>query len=165
MAEAASAGINALLVLSRSPQETRRLGQLLGQLLVAGTTVALAGDLGSGKTVFVQGLAQGLEVPPAYYITSPTYAIIHDYPGRLPLFHVDLYRLTSPEEMEDIGLCELFSERAVVALEWAERLPRRYFHEHLLVVLKILTEDVREITLIPYGQAAADLIGEIKKRM
>lgn len=165
MSGLSSDAVDALRLISRSDEETRRLGQLLGEIIVTGTTVALSGDLGSGKTVFVQGLAKGLEVPEAYYVTSPTYTIMNEFPGRLRLFHVDLYRLTTPDEMEEIGLDELFSGTEVIAVEWPERLPHRFFGNHISVSFTVSGDDVREIILIPYGQAAADLIGKIKNRM
>jgi len=77
----------------------------------------LTGDLGSGKTSFVQGLARGLEVPNDYYITSPSYTLINEYPGRHPFFHVDLYRLEDPVDFEDIGLYDILDVNFVVAIE------------------------------------------------
>ena len=78
---------------TKSVADTQRLGQQIGRLINEPTTIALIGDLGSGKTAFVQGLARGLEVPSTYYITSPTFTLVNEYPGRLPLYHIDLYRL------------------------------------------------------------------------
>ena len=80
-------------ITTHSVQETRELGQNIGRLISQPITLALIGDLGSGKTAFVQGLAQGLDVPADYYITSPTFTLINEYPGRLALIHIDLYRL------------------------------------------------------------------------
>jgi tRNA threonylcarbamoyladenosine biosynthesis protein TsaE len=78
---------------TRSPEDAHYLGKTIGRQINAGTVIALTGDLGSGKTTMVQGLARGLEVPEDYYITSPTYTLINEYPGRHSLYHVDLYRL------------------------------------------------------------------------
>ncbi|MCJ8500652.1 tRNA (adenosine(37)-N6)-threonylcarbamoyltransferase complex ATPase subunit type 1 TsaE [Desulfatitalea alkaliphila] len=109
--------------ITHGPEETRCLGRRLGQCLQRGTIIRLYGDLGSGKTCLVQGLARGLAVPEGYDITSPTYTLIHEYPGRLALVHVDLYRLEDASAADAVGLWDLCDERSVVAVEWAERLP------------------------------------------
>jgi tRNA threonylcarbamoyladenosine biosynthesis protein TsaE len=102
--------------------QTVDLGRALGRHLNHGITLFLIGDLGSGKTAFAQGLARGLDVPLSYAVTSPTYTLVNEYPGRLPFFHVDLYRLPAPVDPDEIGLRELFAEDGVVAVEWARRL-------------------------------------------
>ena len=108
---------------THSEEETAGVGRDLGLTLDTEIVVLLFGDLGAGKTAFVRGLAEGLNVSPAD-VTSPTFTLIQEYRGgRLPLLHVDLYRLDDPREVDDLGLDELGSG-AVVAIEWAERLPR-----------------------------------------
>ena len=108
---------------SRSEQDTAAMGRELGATLTAGDVVLLHGDLGAGKTAFVRGLAEGLGVEAAD-VTSPTFTLMQEYRGgRLPLFHVDLYRLNDPREIEDLGLDEI-AEDGVLAIEWAERHPR-----------------------------------------
>ena len=103
--------------------ETAAAGRALAALLGPGTTVLLYGDLGAGKTAFVRGLAEGLGIDPAE-VSSPTFTIVQEYRGpRLTLQHVDLYRL-SPAEVEDLALDDLLDETTVMAIEWAERLPR-----------------------------------------
>ncbi len=105
-----------------SEKETAALGRSLASSLVADSMVLLVGDLGAGKTAFVRGLAEGLGVGPAE-VSSPTFTLIQEYRGgRLPLLHVDLYRLNDPREVDDLGLEELGSG-AVVAIEWADKLP------------------------------------------
>jgi tRNA threonylcarbamoyladenosine biosynthesis protein TsaE len=109
--------------ITNSPEETAALGRQLAPSLGADSVVLLLGDLGAGKTVFVRGLAQGLGASPAD-VSSPTFTLIQEYrSGRIPLLHVDLYRLNNPQEVEDLGLEEL-GNGAVVAIEWAEKLPR-----------------------------------------
>jgi len=113
-------------VITRSPAETRAVARTLGARLVAGDVVSLSGDLGAGKTVFVQGLAEALEV--AEPVTSPTFTLMHTYEGRVPLVHVDVYRLERLGELEDMALDEMAAD-AVVAVEWgdaiADALPPR----------------------------------------
>ena len=89
-------------VITATPEQTWRVGELLGRALGPGDTVCLYGDLGAGKTNFSYGIALGLEVD-ARYITSPTFAFVNEYKGRTPLYHIDLYRLNDPEELENIG--------------------------------------------------------------
>src|SRR6056297_2859679 len=106
-----------------SSDETRRLGTMVGRALAEPASIGLTGDLGCGKTVFVQGLARGLAVPDRYAVTSPTYTLINEYPGRLPFFHVDLYRITGADELTDIGMDDLAAGREWILLNWASRLP------------------------------------------
>jgi tRNA threonylcarbamoyladenosine biosynthesis protein TsaE len=108
---------------SRSEQDTAAMGRELGSTLAAGDVVLLHGDLGAGKTAFVRGLAEGLGVD-SQEVSSPTFTLVQEYRGgRLPLFHVDLYRLNDPREIDDLGLDEI-AEDGVLAIEWAERAPR-----------------------------------------
>jgi tRNA threonylcarbamoyladenosine biosynthesis protein TsaE len=100
-------------------QETFRAGSRLASLLKAGDIVALYGELGSGKTVFTQGLCSGLEVKPA--VTSPTFTLVHEYSGLLPVFHFDFYRLESAGEVEMLDLESYFSAGGISVIEWAER--------------------------------------------
>jgi len=107
---------------TRSEQETFELGQTVAATVAPGTFVLLHGDLGAGKTAFVRGMAAGLGASPDD-VSSPTFVLIQHYKGRVPLVHVDLYRLDTAAAVDDLGLEELASG-AVVAIEWAERLPR-----------------------------------------
>jgi tRNA threonylcarbamoyladenosine biosynthesis protein TsaE len=110
-------------IISSSEAETRNVARLLAAALQAGTTILLSGDLGAGKTAFVKGLAEGLGLD-ADEVTSPTFTLVHEYRGgRLPLIHVDLYRLDSAE-LDEIGLDPDLALTGVVAVEWAERLGR-----------------------------------------
>ena len=141
-----------------SADETRQLGQKIGTLIKLPLIIALRGDLGSGKTAFVQGLAKGLEVPDGYYITSPTFTLINEYPGRMSLVHVDLYRLESIDDLEDLGLDELLYGQAVIAIEWAEKLTGRQPAEQLLVTMEIIDDECRKLTLDATGHDEVNLI-------
>ena len=126
--------------------ETAAAGRALAATLGPGTTVLLYGDLGAGKTAFVRGLADGLGIDPAE-VSSPTFTIVQEYRGpRLTLQHVDLYRL-SPAEVDDLALDDLLNEHTIMAIEWAERLPRTPFCPALNVRLSHAPEGRRiEIT-------------------
>ncbi|MBD3349278.1 MAG: tRNA (adenosine(37)-N6)-threonylcarbamoyltransferase complex ATPase subunit type 1 TsaE [Candidatus Eisenbacteria bacterium] len=102
-----------------SPEETRDLGRLLGSRLFAGAVVALRGELGTGKTVLVQGISAGLGFDG--YVSSPSFVVVNEYDGRLPIYHVDLYRMEGPDSVEGLGYRELFWSRGVALIEWAER--------------------------------------------
>ena len=105
---------------TRSEAETIAVGRECGATLKAGAVVLLVGDLGAGKTAFTRGLAQGLGVAPEE-VSSPTFTLVQEYrSGRLPLFHVDLYRLDDPREIDDLGLDEI-AENGVLAIEWADK--------------------------------------------
>ena len=151
-------------ITTHSADETRTLGQKLGAAITQPLAIALIGDLGSGKTAFVQGLAVGLEVPADYYITSPTFTLINEYPGRLPLFHVDLYRLETIRDLEDIGLDELYYGRAVLAIEWADKLPDDPFDAYLTMTFEIIDDTSRKISIVAYGQNGIDLIKTLEKQ-
>lgn len=106
---------------SHSPAETEAAGEALGWRLTPGTVLAYQGDLGMGKTAFTRGLARGLGCPGR--VTSPTFTIVNEYEGRIPLFHFDLYRLGSADELFDIGWEDYLTRGGVCAVEWSERAP------------------------------------------
>lgn len=129
-------------VTSRSPAQTRCLGAALGRLLPGGSAVLLEGELGTGKTLLVQGLAQGLGVKEP--VTSPSFKLINEYrtaarpDGPRRLYHIDLFRIGAPKELEELGLEEYFGDAAAVcAVEWAERLAGQAPPEHLRIELRI----------------------------
>jgi tRNA threonylcarbamoyladenosine biosynthesis protein TsaE len=139
-------------ITTRSPEETRTLGEILGRNIDQKTTISLSGDLGAGKTVFVQGLAKGLDVPSDYYVTSPTYTIVNEYPGRLHLVHADLYRIAGAEELFDIGFEEFHDSDGVIVIEWADRLAPGELAEDLAVSICTVDDLIRTFTLFFYGQ-------------
>ncbi len=154
-------------ITTRTADETQKLGKTIGKWIEHPLVIGLTGDLGSGKTAFVQGLAEGLEVPAQYYITSPTFTLINEYPGRLPLFHIDLYRLDDNSDLQDIGLDELLYDQAVIAIEWAEKMSGNLPAGHLTMTFEITDDDYREIRLIAYGHKLANLLKalELDKRI
>jgi tRNA threonylcarbamoyladenosine biosynthesis protein TsaE len=132
------------IVTTNSEQETFALGRNVAKTVSPGTFVLLHGDLGAGKTAFVRGMAAGLGANPEE-VSSPTFVLIQHYKGRTPLVHVDLYRLESGAAVDDLGLEELASG-AVVAIEWADRLPRP-IGDAVIVKIEDLGGDSRGITI------------------
>jgi tRNA threonylcarbamoyladenosine biosynthesis protein TsaE len=138
-------------LLSTSHRHTDLLGQAIGRILRGGETIALYGPLGAGKTALVRGIAQGLGASPMA-VTSPTFVMIHEYDqGRLPLVHVDLYRIRTAHELESTGLVEYFSGQTVTAIEWADKglasLPR----DRIEITLKHHAARSRTIQLLTTG--------------
>jgi len=132
-------------ILSRSPEETAAAGERLGRTLGAGDVVALVGELGAGKTCFIQGLARGLGV--AVHATSPTFVLINEYRGRVPVHHVDAYRTGSLAELQDLGLPELFAGDGVTVVEWADKLRPLLPPDAIEVTIEGVGEEPRRITL------------------
>jgi tRNA threonylcarbamoyladenosine biosynthesis protein TsaE len=145
---------------SQSPEETRALAARLGALLAPGDVVALNGELGSGKTEFVHGLAEGLEIAPDL-VASPSFALVHEYPGRLTLVHLDLYRLEDlPTELLP-DLEEYLSGDQVVAVEWARRLAPLLPGDYLEVGLEVTGENDRRFTFIGHGERSWELVRKL----
>ena len=140
--------------ITNSAQQTELLGEKLGQILTPGTVLAYTGDLGAGKTAVTRGLARGLAIPER--ITSPTFTIVNEYEGgRLPLFHFDMYRLGSSDELFDIGWEDYLVRGGVCAVEWSENVDEA-MEDPILITISRLSEDCRRIT-IEGGEALADL--------
>jgi len=148
-------------ITTRSVDDTQKLGEIIGTAVTGGTVLALTGDLGSGKTAFVQGLARGLEVPDDYYITSPSYTLINEYPGRYPLFHVDLYRISDPMDMENIGLYEILHNSGIVAIEWADRIEQKLLPDPINIHFELTGEKSRKICITAYDLKNANLLKNI----
>ncbi len=140
--------------ITNSPAETENLGAALGKLLPAGTVLAYRGDLGAGKTAFTRGLARGLGCNEL--VTSPTYTIVNEYlGGRLPLFHFDMYRLRSSEDLWDIGWEDYLERGGICAVEWSENVADA-LEDALTITIEKLGETARRITL-EGGDFLADL--------
>jgi len=152
-------------ILTDSSEKTRELGEKIGLQLTGGTVLALIGALGSGKTCFVQGLAKGLEVPEDYYITSPTYTLINEYPGRHSLFHADLYRIEGCINYDETGLDEIICGDGVVALEWADRLDEDLLTEHITIYFEILDDNLRRITITAHGVKMINIVSKIESQI
>ena len=134
---------------STSPEFTEALGQDLGRLASAGLLIVLEGDLGAGKTTFVRGLARGLQIEDA--VTSPTFALMNEYRGRLPLLHFDAWRSQESGALLEDGASQAFGSRAVCAVEWGQRLQANLPQPYLLVLLEHLGLESRKISLGAVG--------------
>lgn len=150
-------------IISRSEEETIRLGEKIASLLRQGDILCLYGKLGSGKTIFVKGVASGLGLDPKQII-SPTFILVRQYQTlRIPLFHFDLYRLNSPEEIFALGYEEYFFDAGITIVEWAQRLKWLLPEEHLRVEFFIKGKNKRQLSFSSFGQRYHQLLAEIKK--
>jgi tRNA threonylcarbamoyladenosine biosynthesis protein TsaE len=145
---------DALDVTTRSREETEALGERIGRAARAGDVIALWGELGAGKTTLVRGLAKGLGIPPRD-VTSPTFIILHEHDGgRLPLFHVDMYRV-SPAETGSIGWEEALASGGVTAIEWPDRVERTLPDDRIDVRIDHVGGNERRIRITPTGVGAS----------
>jgi tRNA threonylcarbamoyladenosine biosynthesis protein TsaE len=153
-----------IIIVSRSAAQTRGVGKVLGRSLEAGSVVALSGELGTGKTEFIKGLARGIGVKQGH-VSSPSFVLINEYPGRIPLYHVDLYRLSEGRDLEEIGLQEYFYGNGVTAIEWAEKaaplIPSRHFWIH--IQWTGLTR--RQLTVKAHGTRYGELLETIRRKL
>jgi tRNA threonylcarbamoyladenosine biosynthesis protein TsaE len=145
-----------------NPEETQQLGQALGRLVESGDIILLAGVLGAGKTCLTQGLARGLGINET--TPSPTFVIMREFAGRLPLYHMDFYRLEF-NEIDDLGLDDYLYGRGVCAIEWADRGLAIMPAEHLLIEMDYLGENERRLRLTPSGAHYEALVVRLKKAL
>ena len=132
---------------SRSVSETVRIGRRIGGSLQPGDVVALAGELGTGKTHLIKGLAAGVGIDKSAYVSSPSFTLINEYPGKIPFYHLDLYRLKTEEEADALGIEEYLQGQGVTAIEWADRIPSFLPKELLWIHLYYLGERTRSIEM------------------
>lgn len=151
-------------VVTSSYEQTWRIGQMLGSRLEPGDIVCLYGDLGAGKTSFSYGIALGLEVKDQY-ITSPTFTFVNEYKGRIPFYHIDLYRLKDPEELEGIGFEEYIDSDGVTVIEWAERAEDELPDDRLSVYLSYVDEHSREIGFLAEGERYEKLLHDLSDEL
>jgi tRNA threonylcarbamoyladenosine biosynthesis protein TsaE len=155
--------MQSLTLNSHSPEQTQLLGRYLGKLARKADVFLLTGDLGTGKTCLVQGIAHGLDVKE--YAFSPSFVILRQYHGRLPLYHIDFYRLDSIEEIADLGLQDYFYGDGVCVVEWAEKGLQVVPQDSLLISIQYVpvSQTARSIHLKPQGQRYNELIKQLKK--
>ena len=140
-----------MTISSRCEADTRQAGRELGKRCLPGTVIALSGDLGAGKTAFVRGLAEALGCRGR--VTSPTFTIVNEYPGTLPLFHFDMYRLSGPDDLFEIGWEDYLERGGVCAVEWSELIPDAFPPDTVRVAIVKTGGDTRDITItFPGGE-------------
>ena len=148
--------IKRLELTSDSPEETQRIGEQIGRLSRAGDVYLLVGNLGAGKTCLTQGIARGLEIDePA---ASPSFIVVRELRGRLPLYHIDLYRLDRIEEIVDLGLDDYLSGGGICVVEWAEKGLSVLPAEHLLIEIEYLSDTERSLRLRPSGSRYLEMV-------
>ena len=141
-------------------EKTREIGSKLGELLTPKSVICLIGDLGAGKTTMTQSLARALGVDD--YITSPTFTIVNEYEGKMPLYHFDVYRIETPEEMYDIGFDEYIDGDGVCIIEWANLIEDILPDEYLYIEMNY-KETGREMILTPKGEKYEEIVKELSK--
>jgi len=148
-----------LTVISRSPAATASLGRRLGRRLRAGSVVALTGELGCGKTLLTRGICQGLEVPPRQ-VNSPTFVLVNEYRGRLPVCHLDLYRLGGEADAVELGISDYLASAGagVMIVEWAEKIPSLLPEERLDVAFEVIAERQRRLDITASGEGFAGIL-------
>lgn len=143
--------------------DTRRLGRALARVLQPGDLVLLEGELGAGKTFLVRAIARGLGVPTEVRITSPTFDLVHELPGRLPLVHADLYRLGEPESVHELGLDEQLSNGAVLLVEWGGRFFEALGSDGLSMRLAMRGPSARGCTILAHGVRGRALLQRLRQ--
>lgn len=132
-------------IITKSEKETQEAGEKLVQTLAPGSVVAMYGDLGAGKTAFVRGMTRGLGIN--FPVSSPTFNVVNEYPGKVPLFHFDMYRLGSADELFDIGWDDYLERGGICAVEWSENVEEAFEPGTVKVTITKLGDSEREITV------------------
>lgn len=149
-------------LISKNPEETRQIGQILGELAQPGDIILLSGDLGVGKTCLTQGIAWGLGSQE--YALSPTFVLMRELHGRLPLYHIDLYRLDQIQEVSDLGLDDYLFGQGICVIEWAEKGLSVLPEEHLLVQITYTEDNQRNLELKSRGRHYTRLLNDLQDR-
>ncbi len=148
---------------TRSAVETIRVGKDIGRRLLPGDVVALVGELGAGKTQLIKGLAAGVGIENSAYISSPSFTLIHEYPGKVPFYHIDLYRLGREQEAGELGLEEYFQGTGITAIEWADKIPSFLPEEYLSISIAYFDRNIRSLEIAGNGKRFEDLLKGISE--
>ena len=147
-----------MVIQTKSASETIRLGQNIGTHLLPGDVVALVGELGAGKTQLIKGLAAGVGIGNPTYISSPSFMLINEYPGEIPFYHVDLFRLEREKEVEELGLEDYFQGEGITAIEWADKIPSLLPNEMLFIHIAYTGKNTRSIEMIGKGKRYQEIL-------
>jgi len=139
--------VDTIKIQLKNLRDTEKLGRFLGETASPGETICLDGDLGAGKTTLAQAIARGLEVPENCYVTSPSFAILHEYEGRIPMYHMDFYRLQDVGEVLDLGFEEYFYQRGLTVIEWSKRALEILPEERLTLELLQDNDEMRTVII------------------
>ena len=151
-----------MVLQTRNTSGTIQIGKSIGSLLLPGDVVALVGELGTGKTQFIKGLAVGVGIGKPTYISSPSFTLINEYKGKIPFYHIDLFRLRAEKEAEDLGLEEYFQSGGITAIEWADRIPSLLPREMLWIQISYTGENTRSIEILGRGKQYEELINRLR---
>ena len=143
--------MNTIVFILRDIDDTERLGRLLGKRAKPGEVICLDGDLGAGKTALTQAIGRGLDVPGNCYVTSPSFAMLHEYEGRVPMYHMDFYRLEGVDEVEDLGFEEYFYMAGLTVIEWSKRAEEILPRERLSIKMR-LNDDLSRTIILKYTE-------------
>jgi tRNA threonylcarbamoyladenosine biosynthesis protein TsaE len=147
-------------VYSHNEEETLAIGSLMGSVMTAGDIIGISGELGAGKTCIARGIAKGMGISRRYHITSPTFTLINEYPGEVPLYHMDMYRLSDSSDVGDVGYYEYLGGKGVAVVEWAEKiadvLPAHAYH----IIIEHCNESLRKLDI----EGAADTIAVLRSK-
>ena len=146
---------------SKNTSETIRIGKSIGSRLRAGDVVALVGELGAGKTQFIKGLAAGAGVGKPTYVSSPSFTLINEYPGKVPFYHIDLFRLESQKEAEGLGLEDYLHGGGITAIEWADKIPSLLPGEMLSIHMVYTGKNTRSIEMTGKGKRYEEFVNEV----
>jgi tRNA threonylcarbamoyladenosine biosynthesis protein TsaE len=149
-----------LKLISHSPEQTQRLGAHIGKSALPGDILLLVGSLGTGKTCLTQGIARGLDIKE--YVLSPSFVIVRELYGRLPLYHIDLYRLDYIEEIVELGLDEYLFGNGICVVEWAEKGLSVLPPEHMMIQISYLADTDRGFQFKPSGKRYLDILAQLK---
>jgi len=150
-----------VVIQTKKTSETIRIGKSVGTRLLPGDIVALVGELGVGKTRFIKGLASGVGMGNPTYISSPSFTLINEYPGKIPFFHVDLFRLGREKDAEELGLEDYFQGGGITAIEWADKIPSLLPKERLVIHITYTGKNTRSIEMIGKGKRYEELVNQI----
>jgi tRNA threonylcarbamoyladenosine biosynthesis protein TsaE len=157
--------INKVFLQTKSTSETIRIGKKIGGHLLPGDVLALSGELGAGKTQFIKGLAEGMGLGKPTYISSPSFTLINEYPGRIPFYHIDLFRLRGENEAEELGLEEYFQGGGVSAIEWADKILSLLPKEILWIYIYYTGKNTRSLEIIGKGKRYEEILKILDRRL
>jgi len=152
--------MNSLELTARSPEQTQEFGTRLGKIARPGDVILLVGKLGAGKTCLTQGIAWGLGIDD--YAASPSFVLVRELYGRLPLYHLDFYRLENLAEIAELGLDEYFYGQGVSVVEWAEKALSLLPPENLLIEMEYTSDNERRLELKPSGKRYREMVAQLK---